>query len=290
MTEVFVTTQLPEYATLWRYVSLDKLVDLLSTSELFFTPIAYFAQEDPFEGYLPAVCLRANASVFKPFIGDLENVVDQLAALWQCEPGKLEYLRIIRERAASLKTLPTEYFQAVTRCITVNCWHANNCESEAMWRLYAENGKACAIETNVSALKDAVQSAHSNHRVHIFPVKYLDFFDETLRPADCIVEGRLVPFLKRQSYQHENEVRASIHRVPEDVRQAANLAYWQPQPVRLPISTRALIKRIHVSPYAKEPFFSGVKRICEAFGVQGDLVVSSRLLSGREELIKALAI
>lgn len=53
MTEVQASKQLSGTTKLWRYLSLDKLVDLLSTSELFFTPLAAFAKSDPFEGYLP---------------------------------------------------------------------------------------------------------------------------------------------------------------------------------------------------------------------------------------------
>ena len=38
MTELQASKQLSGTTRLWRYLSLDKLVDLLSTSELFFTP------------------------------------------------------------------------------------------------------------------------------------------------------------------------------------------------------------------------------------------------------------
>jgi hypothetical protein len=49
MTEVHVSAKLPRSTKLWRYLSLDKLVDLLSTNELCFTPLARFAKSDPFE-------------------------------------------------------------------------------------------------------------------------------------------------------------------------------------------------------------------------------------------------
>ena len=38
MTEVQASTQLAGGTRLWRYLSLDKLIDLISTSDLFFTP------------------------------------------------------------------------------------------------------------------------------------------------------------------------------------------------------------------------------------------------------------
>ncbi len=79
MIEVQVSKKLPGSTKLWRYVSLDKFVDLLSTSELFFSPLASFAQTDPFEGYLPTVALDAHASISRKYVEDLERSHQQLA-------------------------------------------------------------------------------------------------------------------------------------------------------------------------------------------------------------------
>jgi len=79
MTEVRASKQLPGTTRLWRYLSLDKLVDLLSTSELFFPPLATFAKTDPFEGYLPSVAFDAHASISSRYVKDLELAHQQLA-------------------------------------------------------------------------------------------------------------------------------------------------------------------------------------------------------------------
>lgn len=73
MTQVDVSKSLPGTNRLWRYMSLDKLIDLLATSELFFTPLAWFQETDPFEGFLPAVALDADASISRKFIEDAER-------------------------------------------------------------------------------------------------------------------------------------------------------------------------------------------------------------------------
>ncbi len=57
-------------------MSLDKLVDLLSTSELHFTPLASFAKSDPFEGFLPAVALQADAALLRPFVQNVERAFE----------------------------------------------------------------------------------------------------------------------------------------------------------------------------------------------------------------------
>src|ERR1035437_6733730 len=72
MTVVQVSTKLDGNTPLWRYMSLDKLVDLLSMGELHFTPLASFLKSDPCEGYLPAVALEADASIFRQKVQDSE--------------------------------------------------------------------------------------------------------------------------------------------------------------------------------------------------------------------------
>jgi len=292
MTEVQASKQLPGTTRLWRYLSLDKLVDLLSTSELFFTPLATFAKTDPFEGYLPSVAFDAHASISSRYVKDLELAHQQLAEhrrnngypLTDAEQVTLE-TRLEDMRSSLRRLLP-----AIAKATTVNCWHANEGESEAMWRLYAENGKAVAVETTLDALKQSIQERDSPRIVHIYPVKYLDFFDSALQPKDCVVEGHLTPLLKRISYQHEREVRAFIGKVAPNPRAGTDVAFWKPEPVRLPIDVKLLVKAVHVSPYAGEPFPSSVKKVCEAFGLGPGIVQPSHLLTGEEELLDRLSL
>ena len=75
MTAVKTSSQLTRDARLWRYLSLDKLIDLLSTGELFFAPLSSLAEIDPFEGYLPAVAMEAHAGIFRPAVRDLESLM-----------------------------------------------------------------------------------------------------------------------------------------------------------------------------------------------------------------------
>lgn len=163
MTEVQASKQLSGTTRLWRYLSLDKLVDLLSTSELFLTPLETFARSDPFEGYLPTVAFDAHASIFRKYVSDLQLVHQQLAEhrqnkgypLTDSERATLE--TSVEDMRSSLRRL----LPAIAKTTAVNCWHASESESEAMWRLYAENGKAVAVETTLDALKRAIQERDS---------------------------------------------------------------------------------------------------------------------------------
>ncbi len=79
MTEVKASKQLPGTTRLWRYLSLDKLIDLLSTNELFFSSLAAFAKSDPFEGYLPSVAFDAHASLSRRYVNDTKLAHKQVA-------------------------------------------------------------------------------------------------------------------------------------------------------------------------------------------------------------------
>lgn len=291
MTEVQASTQLAGATKLWRYLSLDKLVDLLSTRELFFTPLAEFVKTDPFEGYLPSVALDAIASTFQPIVNQFERSHQQVAEyrnkrgypLTNAEKEKLQ------ADLEDLRSHQRRIVPAIAKATTVNCWHMNEYESEAMWRLYAENGKAVAVETTFDDLKESIQRGESSSVVYIYPVKYLDFFDSALQPHECLVEGIHIPLLKRISYKHENELRAFIAKVAPG-RAGADVAFWEPARIRLPIDVKALVKAIHISPYAREPFPGSVAKICEAFDLESGIVRPSRLLSGQEELLDRLSL
>jgi hypothetical protein len=292
MTEIQASKQLSGTTRLWRYLSLDKLVDLLSTSELFFTPLAAFAKSDPFEGYLPSVAFDAHASLSSRYVNDTKLAHQQVAEyrrnkgfpLTDVEQLMLE-TSIEDMRSSFRRLLP-----AIAKATSVNCWHANEGESEAMWRLYGENGKAVAVETTLEALTLSIQQRDSPNSVFIYPVKYLDFFDSTLQPKDCVVEGHLMPLLKRISYQHEREVRAFISKIAPNPRAGADVTFWKPEPIRLPVDVNVLVKAIHVSPYAGEPFPSSVAKICEAFGLGSGIVRPSQLLTGEEQLLERLSV
>jgi hypothetical protein len=287
MTEVRLSDQLPGKTKLWRYLSLDKLIDLLSEKKLHFTPLSSFVKTDPYEGFLPKVAMDANAEMYRLMVKDVESgfalVEDHCKRVKQelTNDEQADHQR----RLSSLKENPTRYLLSTIRLTAVNCWHASDDESEAMWRMYADKG--VAIETTVGALKESIQSCDSKHLVHIYKIKYMDFFDESLKPSDCMVEGlHQAPLLKRRSYVHENEVRAFIERAPKYLHESGTIECPEPSPVRLPVEVKRLVQRVHTSPYAADPFQCSVIKVCELLGLRQGIVEPSKLLLGQEELLK----
>lgn len=96
---------------LWRYMTLERLVDLLETQELFFTHAPKF--DDGLEGLLTK---RTREHLFNWFISQGSSF----------EIAKKEI----------------EEYEANHEAFYANCWHMNDFESYLMWKAYADRGYA----------------------------------------------------------------------------------------------------------------------------------------------------
>jgi hypothetical protein len=160
-------------AVLWRYLNLSHFLGLLSERELHFASLDEF--EDKWEGACPEVLKIDLTDAGKDMKEFGEFVTDN------------DKRAIGRSR--------------------VLCWHQNDVESVAMWKLYTRGLDGVAIQTTVTRLK---ASLHAEERdIKIGLVRYADH-------ADPLVFGKNAPqgvaavFLKRRSFEHENEVRLVI--------------------------------------------------------------------------------
>ena len=158
-----------EDTKIWRYMDFTKFISLLDTSKLFFTRADQF--EDPFEGSLP----KKNVELRSQYTNH-------------------------DERSKITKHWP--------RCIAVNCWHENEHESAAMWKLYLKSGEGVAIQSTYGKFKHSVRE--QKDIVRIGKVAYIDYETEMIKE-----EGLTnVFFYKRKSFSHEREVRAIIFEYP----------------------------------------------------------------------------
>ena len=130
----------------WRYLDLAGLVSLLMAKQLLLTRSDLF--KDEYEG-----------SVTR---------------------GVYEAWKRNRHNAAMFARFRPE----LKRMVWVSCWHANNDESEAMWRLYCPDDKGVALRTSYEALDRAVHPA-----AFVGKVTYADYSSNRRMPADEYVNG-----------------------------------------------------------------------------------------------------
>jgi hypothetical protein len=267
--------------SLWRYMSLDKLINLLESDNLFFTPLETYQNTDPFEGYIPKVAFEAYAKIFAPEIKDLCIAYEEFKSRPDQNPEQLALLSKMKDGIDRLNEKTRNTFKTISKGITVNCWHANECESEAMWKLYSDNGKGIAVKTSVSSLVKSIQHFQQDILIQVGAVKYFDFNDNQINPKDCVIDGHLSPLLKRSSFSHENEVRLfTVPKINSD-----NVNTFKSEPEFIKALALQLIEEVYISPFAGEPFISSVKAICNKYSIPHETVKESGLLEGHEELL-----
>ncbi len=108
-----------ENTTLWRYMDLTKLLDLLESKSLFFARADTF--EDPFEGHWPT----HQAERFKSF------------------------------KAQGLLKIPA----AMREETFISCWCSSIDESAAFWKLYLKSSEGVAVRTDLLTLKALLNKA-----------------------------------------------------------------------------------------------------------------------------------
>lgn len=253
-----------------------KFTSLLSKKALYFACPTEF--NDPYEGYIPKKYAQNYAST------QIQNLITK-----ESERDKL-----VREiQVNTLNPINKAYVDCQTKKIDdeidkidkslivvieknilesgVNCWHKNEHESEAMWKLYTALGQGIAIESTIGQLTDSITYEPAPE---IKSVSYLS--DESIMDKEISVLDPL--FMKRVFFDYEKELRAVIKLKEKG------------KGMFVDCTLNVLINRIHISPLVPSYLEEIVKDIC--FGKFKDienLVIRSTILDKPDYSIKVLA-
>lgn len=210
--------------TIWRYMDLSKFLNILQNKSLFFPAAALF--DDPFEGSSPVRLIKDRPRYLQ---GTSKPTLEQF-------PACMEIMKKWRY---------------------INCWHMNNYESAAMWKLYDKSGNGIAIVSTIGKLKTAIQN--DVNKIYIGQVHYIDYETENFSPSNV-----LRPFFhKRISFTHEAELRALVVKHPPNSSGALS-EYLEFQGdvangITVSICTETLISNIIISPESPGWFYSLVR-------------------------------
>lgn len=215
----------------WRYMDLAKFVWLLKEKRMFMSRLDKLT--DPYEGSLTAKTIEG---------------IDSFLRKHGSKNGWAEMSNFYRQN------------QATTYAC---CWHANEQESEAMWRLYCGQGNGIAIQTTYANLVNAIEN---EPEVYIGCVQYIDYEHAWFPDANAFH-----PVMhKRLAFAHEREVR--LVSSPSTFR--ASQVTAKPESVSIPWDSSTKVERVYVDPYAREYFFDAVQTIVNAI----EPSLSSRLI------------
>lgn len=254
-----------------RYLDLPKFIDLVTSGKLWLTNAEVLATDDPYDGLPGAV--QFPHRIWR----SIDDVPEQLRSqiMQMCSGGTDG-----TPEAAFKSWFMTEEQRCIMmlsgrRNYYVNCWHAAEHESVAMWKIYGSPGAGVAIVSNSARLETALASVEE--QFYLGAVKYRD---------PSIVEiGTSNAFdsmmIKRASFEYECEVRL-VHWHTGDFHDAlANFA-WNDEKMRfddLVEDTRpvlagmsfacdleAMIEKVIVSPFAPPWYAQMIERMRDQVG------------------------
>jgi hypothetical protein len=219
---------------LWRYLDLSHFLWLLSRQSLYFANRSEF--DDPWEGAIPAETDESLKRTYRSAIRGYGVALGVDTSQEELEPERLQaYQELVKSQQA---------------IYGVNCWHKNEVESVAMWKLYTQGKDGVAIQTTVVRLKDCL--LHEPRPIFIAEVKYRDH--RILPEEGLISHDPLIPLVtKRRSFAHESEVRLILDR-HRDTHPVAGQVFSNEEdfgPAKgeaLAVNVRNLIVRIVASP------------------------------------------
>jgi hypothetical protein len=214
---------------------------MLQNSALFFSRSDLIG--DPFEGSLPVL-----------------NSVLRAEAL-QLQGG------VPAEKAEQVSQVLGAATRLVRRWIYLNCWHMNEHESAAMWKLYAAGQQAIAIRSSYRRLRHCLPS-----NVHVGVVRYIDFVADTLP-----VGNTFSPYAyKRSSFAHEHELRAVLSEGPPIVDGVMNLHADNPKHgAVMPVALGELIEVVYVAPTLPEWFAETVEGLTRKYSLPMPVIRSA---------------
>ena len=226
-----------ENAIIWRYMDFSRFVYLLSKKALFFA--SPFFLDDQFEGTITEADLEENKYWNDNFMDIFpKNDVERL------EKQKSE----LRKHDKLM--------------VCVNCWHVNDFESAAMWRLYSQTKKGIAIRSTFKKLTESFNEYNEND-VYVGLVKYIDYSKERI-PNDHFIHRF---FHKRKSFCYENELRAVISRIPINYDKKISEINWASfnRGLAVQVNVENLIDRIFVAPSCEDWFYELVKSVTREY-------------------------
>jgi hypothetical protein len=214
---------------IWRYMGLDKFLDLITHSRLFFANVQNLT--DQYEVSLPSDLARRHVELTE------------------------------KERSSTLteeeQDLLKRMSDAIHTLALVNCWSLGRTESYALWKVYLGGAQAgVAIRTTLSSLRKAIMEGSDLGGIDIYTgeVEYTERLDE-----DAISVFSLVT-MKREFYEYEKEVRLILLDSEEVAKEAQPVTgipltsvvspVIKPSPGRyVKVDVPTLVGKLYLSPF-----------------------------------------
>ena len=217
----------------WRFMDFTKFVALLEESALYFSRLTELS--DPLEGFLSKPVVHQMSTPPAGISGE------ELRHFEDVRRHNLGFMRWSRE------------------LLFVSCWHLNEHESAAMWRLYLKSNEGVAVQSTVARL---IQSFAATPRsVFMGEMKYIDYDTDSMPTGN----GFFLALHKRKSFEHERELRAIV--TPNELEDRTGII--------VPVDLRTLMERVFVAPDSPAWVRDLVRKVLARFGLDAPVVHSA---------------
>jgi hypothetical protein len=218
---------------IWRYMDLAKYLSMLDRRCLFFARATQLG--DPFEG-----------SATKKMVGNREYIRKNRAT----DPALAAY----RDMPEEFFTMTGNSTMEMVKSYLISCWHMNEHESAAMWKLYSSSNEAICIRSTYRRLRLCAPKC-----VLVGEVNYINYETEAFG-ADFTFNFIMH---KRLSFAHERELRAIFWEMDGTPDAQAYKARIESSGLAVRADLPALVERVYVSPTAM-PWFADLVRTMTA--------------------------
>lgn len=221
---------------IWRYMKLNRFLEMLETKSIHFASADQF--KDPFEG---AVAVQSFEFPIDPRYAEFDAA----------------------EKA----------FAELKKLTKINCWHIENYESDAMWKLYSDLGKGVAIATTLEKLDVSLEPYRIKPEYGIE-----DIWAGNVTYVDLLKERLKVSMLERYFYKHKAFSWEKEFRLAISVRIAHEFGVDTPKEgVFVNADIVSLIDEIHLGPSLSEKERNSVVEACELYEFRDRIKISSLL-------------
>ncbi len=221
--------QLALAAPLWRYMDFTKFVAMLVKKALHLSRVDKLG--DAFEGSFPDL---------PRFLGLFD------------EQDRQRYCDMKRKSESARK-----FYYA-------SCWHGNDGEMDAMWKVYVRGNEGIAIRTTVGRLKKALEDATES--LWIGEVKYPEQHAWEIVPDDPLLHACMT---KRTCFKNEKEVRVIWH--DED---SQRLDCEGKDGKEIPCDLSILIEKVYLAPTKSTWFRPVIEDVLGKYQVNAEVVQS----------------
>lgn len=236
---------------IWRYMDFTKFVSMLDSNSLYFSRSDLLG--DSFEGSFPRQNVLLRPIVYK----EIED---------RYKERKLHMVSPATGEKMTFLEFQSYMYEWLRKWTFISCWHMNEHESAALWKIYSSSHEAIAVQSRYDLLRKNIPSD-----IFIGEVMYIDY-DNAIIPEN----NTMWQFVhKRTSFSHERELRALIQDLPVESNSIPIGKINDVSGKNIAVNLELLIENVYISPSSQNWFRYVVDSVMKKYGLEKEIRTSS---------------